>query len=593
MPYDYQYLLFVGLVVSTLSGSYAVLKRRMPGSVTGGVLILCGSLWTLTYLLQIYSETSGWSICFFKAQTMIGNLVPAIFTIYVSRYFEFNLNPRYRKIYFYIVWLIPAITSAQIILGDPFHMVWRRLTLLDYNQVAAVQGPSIYLINAWNYILILFNLTYFIYTLSKPQQVLKTRIIAYMIALIGYSVTDIPHLLDLTPYSLTFTPLVVNIMSSSIMLLNPERIYKMDILPIAFNIVMDRTTNPVIITDTSDKVIYLNEAARSLLGVEKVRFLERNKSDLLNDLNHYASLGNGTVGQYFEYGDEVYQVGLYPVEDWQSIVRSKIYVLNNVTEIVNYSRHLESMVEEKTEQLRVSERMATIGKMTTMVGHDLRNPLQVIRFTVDLLGKKFRDDSMVSEIVTRLDRNVLYMDKIVSDLQLFSSDDVSRTSTVRLRKLLDEALRFVSDPKNIDFVFNVPSDYLVSVEASSFERVVVNLLNNAVQAMPDGGKVIVDVHGDGGFDVISVKDFGVGISEDDMGKLFKPFYTTKAKGAGLGLSVCKQIVEAHGGEIWFESVLGGGSIFYVKIPHDSSLDANELSVEADDEILDDLIYQPS
>ena len=97
-------------------------------------------------------------------------------------------------------------------------------------------------------------------------------------------------------------------------------------------------------------------------------------------------------------------------------------------------------------------------------------------------------------------------------------------------------------------------------------RVFTNLFTNAVQAMPDGGRLTITASKTEEEALISVQDTGVGISEENMGKLFQPLFTTKSKGQGFGLPVCKRIVEAHGGKITVESKVGKGSTFTVKIP---------------------------
>jgi nitrogen-specific signal transduction histidine kinase len=162
--------------------------------------------------------------------------------------------------------------------------------------------------------------------------------------------------------------------------------YKREVLPIVYNLVIEEMSNPVIVTDSKDKLMYLNDAGKKLLGLEEIRFLQQDIRDVFKSLYDF-SLIMVSDKRYFEFEDLIYQVGVYSVEDWQRVNRSVIFVLDDVTELVKYSRGLEVMVEEKTSELLDSERLAAIGKMTSMVGHDLRNPLQVIR----LIGGKLEE----------------------------------------------------------------------------------------------------------------------------------------------------------------------------------------------------------
>jgi signal transduction histidine kinase len=105
------------------------------------------------------------------------------------------------------------------------------------------------------------------------------------------------------------------------------------------------------------------------------------------------------------------------------------------------------------------------------------------------------------------------------------------------------------------------------IDPGLMKRVFSNLIANAVQAMPEGGELTVDASKSDEEALVSFHDTGVGIPQEDFSKLFSPFFTTKAKGQGLGLAVCKRLVEAHGGEITVESRLGEGTTFTIRLPH--------------------------
>jgi signal transduction histidine kinase len=106
----------------------------------------------------------------------------------------------------------------------------------------------------------------------------------------------------------------------------------------------------------------------------------------------------------------------------------------------------------------------------------------------------------------------------------------------------------------------------VNADPSEIERVVFNLLTNAVEAMPEGGDLTVRVHSAGGEGRISVEDTGTGVSDEDRPQLFRPFFTTRERGVGMGLAICRRIVEENGGSIAVESAPGKGSRFTIKLP---------------------------
>jgi signal transduction histidine kinase len=577
ITYNYQHLLLISCIISGIAGFYALFKRRMPGSMVGSVLILHGSIWTFMYILQNLSKHTPDIIFFYKIQSMFGYLMPTIFAIYLVHYFELYHNARYFLFFYIGITFVPAIVALQMILGDPSNLIWENLSVLSNNQVYADLGLFSQIMIAYNIIIMVVSLLYFVFTLLKPQKILKQRTLPFLIALIIYTASAVSDLLMLTPDNLLFSPFVFNVWSSAIMILNPEKMYKREALPLVYNVILEKMVNPVIVTDIKNKIMYLNATALKILKMEKVLFLQQDIRDVFESLFNY-SLNENDGNPYLEYEGLIYQVREYTVEDWQKVSRSKIFILDDVTELVKYSKDLEVMVEEKTQRLREAERMADIGKITSMVGHDLRNPLQFIRLLVEELEDKFTEDPDNLEMVGRINKNILYMDKIVSDLQLLAKPRTPDLVETSIRMLFQEALDNVQIPDNVEFV-GLTQDREIFVDADMFVRVLVNLVNNAVQAMPDGGRIWVDHVRDDGFDVISVSDSGVGISKEVVENLFTPFFTTKAKGMGLGLSVCKQVVEYHRGEIRVESREGEGTVFYIKIPSKDGVNVQTVEAE--------------
>lgn len=569
-------MLILSCCFSGYAGAYAFFKRKMPGAKIGGLLIIHGSLWTFMYILQIFSRHIHDEIFFYKMQTMFGFMVPCIFAIYIARFFEIKLP--YPKQMFIGVSIPPLIAALQILFNDPFHLMWKILVLSNYNQIIPYLGAYSQFIIIYNYLIMTILLGYFVFILIKPQQILKLRTLAFLISVIIYGLTYTFDVLGVTPHFFIFSSFIFNVLSSSIMLMRPEKMYKRDVLPVVYNLVIEKMTGPVIVTDRNDKLMYLNPAAKKLFGIEEILFLQQDLWDVFKSFYEYFIDGISD-DEYFEFEDVIYRVGVYTIEDWQKVHRSVIYVLDDITEIVNYSKDLEVMVENKTNDLLESERLAAIGKMTSMVGHDLRNPLQVIRLIGSKLEERLKDDDNEYEMISKINKNILYMDKIVSDLQLLAKNRVPELSEVRLCALFEESIIALDVPDIVDFVCRISHEHLVYVEDSMFVRVFVNILNNAVQAMPEGGNIWVDCVKDDGFDVISVRDSGKGINEKHLVDMFKPFFTTKAKGMGLGLSVCKHIVESHGGEMWVESEEGKGAVFYIKIPSRDRLNLDTIGLE--------------
>ena len=248
-------------------------------------------------------------------------------------------------------------------------------------------------------------------------------------------------------------------------------------------------------------------------------------------------------------------------------------------QLTQYSEHLEELVEQKTAELKRAERLAAIGQMAAMVGHDLRSPLQAILNTVYLERKQVdllegylapRKAPSAQELrggLDKLDEQVAYMSSMVTDLLDFArtpSPEITRIST---EQLVNDALRGVVAPKNVVIEKRLdPSLPDLNVDPFLMQRALTNIIGNAVQAMPDGGTLTITTKKEGQSASISVADTGTGIPPENISKLFEPLFTTKSRGVGLGLAIVKSVIEAHGGTITVKSEVGHGSKFCIVLP---------------------------
>jgi signal transduction histidine kinase len=230
-------------------------------------------------------------------------------------------------------------------------------------------------------------------------------------------------------------------------------------------------------------------------------------------------------------------------------------------------------LKETQEQLIRSEKLAAIGKLAGGVGHELRNPLGAIKNAVYYIKGKLTDSELakreprIIEFLGIIDDEISSSNKIINDLLNFSRVGKPAVSPAKIRKVVEDALSYLTVPENIEVInkldANLPE---VEIDADQIRQVFVNIATNGIQAMPEGGKLIIDAKKEDKFLEVAISDTGDGISEDVIGKIFDPLFTTRAKGIGLGLAVCKSIIERHGGDIGVESKVGEGATFTVKLP---------------------------
>jgi PAS domain S-box-containing protein len=241
-----------------------------------------------------------------------------------------------------------------------------------------------------------------------------------------------------------------------------------------------------------------------------------------------------------------------------------------------YSEKLQEMVGDRTrklqeaqEQLVRQERLAVLGQLAGGVGHELRNPLAVMSsaiYFIKLVQENL--DERVKKHIDIIENEIRNAEKIINDLLDFSRIKSVDREPVAASELVRRTLERYPAPEHVTVSLDLPPDLpQVRVDPRQMVQVVGNLVTNACQAMPEQGTLTLRVKRfDGGMVGIIVTDTGVGISPEHMSKLFEPLFTTKPRGIGLGLAVCKKLVDANGGRIEAQSEPGKGATFTVYLP---------------------------
>jgi PAS domain S-box-containing protein len=241
-----------------------------------------------------------------------------------------------------------------------------------------------------------------------------------------------------------------------------------------------------------------------------------------------------------------------------------------------YSVRLEEMVKERTRELQVTqeqlvrrEKLAVLGRLAGGVGHELRNPLGVISNAAYYLKTILSPDAgeTVQEYLDIICAEVHNATKIVSDLLDLARTQSAEREEITVATLVARALQKHPPPAEVQVSTEIAADLsAVFVDPRQIELVLVNLVVNAYQAMPEGGKLTIHAQAEETQVAVSITDTGSGIPEQDISKLFEPLFTTKARGIGLGLAISKNLTETNGGSIAVESKAGKGSTFTVMLP---------------------------
>jgi PAS domain S-box-containing protein len=340
--------------------------------------------------------------------------------------------------------------------------------------------------------------------------------------------------------------------------------------------------------------IEVNDAFEQITGLKKTDVAGKRATEAIEGIKEAHPELFAIYGRVALTGKtEKFLIYFKPLQIWLSITAycpKKGYfvaVFENVTEqkqnekkLEEYSEGLEFTIAARTEELSnvndrllKAERFAAIGELAGMVGHDLRNPLTAIKNAVYYLDRKQGPsmDAKTKEMFKVINNSVEHANKIIGNLLEYSKEISLEIEEATPKSLLDYILLMIQIPPHIKIHDRTQDSPTIWVDSNKIERVFINLIKNAIDAMPEGGTLEIRSRHVGDEVEFIFADTGTGMTEQTKTKIFMPLFTTKAQGMGFGLAICKRIVDAHGGRITVESTLGKGTTFTVALPVEQKL----------------------
>ncbi len=222
---------------------------------------------------------------------------------------------------------------------------------------------------------------------------------------------------------------------------------------------------------------------------------------------------------------------------------------------------------KKTEDMmQQTEKLSVVGHLAAGIAHEIRNPLTAIKGFTQLMKQEI-PNSYLDVVLTELER----VENIVSDLLILAKPQASVYEKVNMEKLLNDTIfLFLSEAHlhNIEFINDLQlSDPIIEGEGDKLKQVYINLLKNAIEAMPNGGHISIRAHErNTDYLITQIIDEGVGIPRERISRLGEPFYSTKEKGTGLGLMICNRIIKNHNGTLTIDSSENSGTTVTIKLP---------------------------
>ena len=343
---------------------------------------------------------------------------------------------------------------------------------------------------------------------------------------------------------------------------------------------LEASLDPLVTISAEGKITDVNQATELATGCSRAELIGSDFSDYFTEPEKAKSgykqvFNKGFVRDYplaikhksGKITDVLYNAAIYTNEAGE--MQGVFAAARDITE----RKKAEEQAQESAKKLKDAERLAAIGATAGMVGHDIRNPLQAITSDIYLAKTDLasipesEEKKNVLESLHEIEKNTDYINKIVADLQDFARPIAPKLEEIELEETMHSVIAKLNIPGNVTVKYSFKKDFpKINVDQSYIQRILTNLLNNAVQAMPNGGKLTIAAATKNGKAIISVEDTGEGIPEAVRGRLFTPLVTSKSKGQGFGLSVVKRFTEGMGGTVTFESEVGKGTKFIIELP---------------------------
>lgn len=336
--------------------------------------------------------------------------------------------------------------------------------------------------------------------------------------------------------------------------------------------ILESLANGVVVTDLEGNIKTINHCAEIFTDLSEADVKGKHISSLFEDFSvekwRDASSRDylkGEAGQKIKLKDRTLELFCSPVSSGEVGTLGTVFILRDVTRI----EKLEDMAKRK-------EKLASMGEMAANIAHEIRNPLGSIELFASLLMKDLKDQRDL-ERVAKIVASVKNVDNKISNLLLFTKNQISCAEHVNVNDVLKETLVFaepLAAQGNVDLVFEYDADEaFILGDAEMLKQVFLNIILNAFQAMPEGGRLHIEIkcpHVDqerrDSFLEIIFTDNGVGIPDENITKIFDPLFSTREGTSGLGLAIVHNIVDMHKGLINVEKGKDGGTVFTLMFP---------------------------
>ncbi len=593
MPTLYWVPQFLSGVISTIVVFYLWRRRSASGAKNLMILLIATAGWSLLGALHKISPELPTKILLAKFQYPFILTVPLALITFTLKYTGRERWLTIRNLI--LLAIVPVVTLALVWTNESHRLIWKQIWLDVSGPIPIAiynYGPWFWFYISFAYLLILLSTIWLIQTFIRSPHLYQMQILVMLIGIAAPWLANVIYLLRLSPWPhIDMTPIAFTLSGLAISWgLFWFRIS--DIVPVARENVLENIPDGVIVLDYHNRIVDLNPAAQEIVSRPVSEVIGQSALKIFVDqpifMEHLRNVIEAHSEIILRKGDVQRYYDLYtsPLKDKRGRLIGHLITLHDFTG----RKHAEEEKSKMEDQLKKAQKMEAIGTLAGGVAHDLNNILSGIVSYPELMLMDLPEDSVLRKPILTIQKSGKRAATIVQDLLTLAQRGVSISEVVNLNHIISEQLKSPEFEKLRSFNLNVKVETnlekdLLNIKGSivHLSKTVMNLISNASEAMPKGGKILISTENqyidkpirgydyvkEGNYVTVTVSDNGMGICEEDMDRIFEPFYTKKVmgrSGTGLGMAVVWGTVKDHKGYIEAESSEGKGTTFTLYFP---------------------------
>ncbi|MBK6964188.1 MAG: hypothetical protein IPH20_09645 [Bacteroidales bacterium] len=588
MDLDFNYIswiLFFNFMIAAGISIFSFLKGYSRSHLYFTLMMLTIAEWSFAATIESAVASVHLKVLWSQIE-YIGACATSVFFLKYSFGFSNSRSKRLRK-YFPIFWLIPSVIVLLAFTNRVHHFVWTDFNWspAGNNILSYAHGPAFYVMIAYSLGLVLIGIVFIITSLPLMPLAFKSQAKSVLLASVFPFIATFIYAVGLTPVEGLDITVISFVVTGLVLIFGISRYNIFSILPLARNKIAEKMHDGVVITDAEFKIIFYNPAAKKMLNLNNdLHFTDLRETEWL--FNHCYHNNNepdietelqmgGNTGRWFS-------VSVISIGKENDSTKGNLVVLRDITNRKTLETETRNLISELHQsQKELQELNSQKDKLMSIIAHDLRTPFHQILSFARMLSEDleiFTQDeikSMADGILQAGEQGAVILEDLLSWARTQRNTTEVTPSEFSPAILLEEIIPVFAIPardKQLKISINGDIDALVIANRNMAGIVFRNLIANALKFSLQGGEIQLNIKKGVDFHLIEVRDFGIGIPENDLPKLFNIDIkytrtgTSGEPGTGLGLILCKDLVTRNKGELKVSSIQGDGSTFTVILP---------------------------